>query len=42
MNRHNEVAAIDSIASMRAVANPDLADVALTVQQKLKNVITRL
>jgi hypothetical protein len=27
---------------MQAVANPDLADVALALQQKLKNVVTSL
>jgi len=37
-----EVAAIDPIASMQAVGNPQLAEVAVEVQQKLKNVITRL
>ena len=34
-----EVAAIDPIASMQAVENPDLLPVAQEVQQKLKNVI---
>lgn len=37
-----EVAAIDPVASMQAVANPDLADVALAVQQKLKNLMAKL
>jgi len=37
-----EVAAIDPVASMQAVANPDLADVAMAVQQKLRNVVTNL
>lgn len=37
-----EVAAIDPVASMQAVANPGLADVARAVQQKLKNVIASL
>jgi uncharacterized protein (DUF302 family) len=37
-----EVAAIDPIASMRAVANPELAEVARTVRQKLQNVILAL
>ena len=37
-----EVAAIDPAASMQAVANPELADVALVVRQKLKNVIADL
>ena len=34
-----EVAAIDPVASMQAVANPGLADVAAAVQLKLKNVV---
>lgn len=34
-----EVAAIDPIASMQAVQNPQLADVAVEVQAKLKKVI---
>jgi len=37
-----EVAAIDPVASMQAVANPDLADVAMAVQQKLRNLVMRL
>jgi len=37
-----EVAAIDPVASMQAVANPGLADVALAVRQKLRNVVTNL
>lgn len=37
-----EVAAVDPIASMKAVENPDLADVALQVQQKLKKVIQNI
>jgi uncharacterized protein (DUF302 family) len=37
-----EVAAIDPVASMQAVANPGLSDVALAVQQKLKAVIDEL
>jgi len=37
-----EVAAIDPVASMQAVANPGLADVAAAVQQKLRNVIASL
>jgi uncharacterized protein (DUF302 family) len=37
-----EVAAIDPVASMQAVANPELADVALAVQQKLKKVVESL
>ena len=35
-----EVAAIDPVASMQAVANPGLADVAVAVQLKLKNVVS--
>jgi uncharacterized protein (DUF302 family) len=37
-----EVAAIDPVASMQAVENPALKSVALTVQQKLKNVVENL
>ena len=37
-----EVDAIDPVASMQAVANPGLADVALAVQQKLRNVVVSL
>lgn len=37
-----EVAAIDPIASMQAVENPDLLPVAQEVQQKLKNVVERI
>jgi uncharacterized protein (DUF302 family) len=37
-----EVAAIDPVASMQAVANPGLADLALAVQKKLKNVVAKL
>jgi uncharacterized protein (DUF302 family) len=36
------VAAIDPIASMQAVNNPRLADVATTIQRKLKSVIDRM
>ncbi len=36
------VAAIDPIASMKAVANPDLSETAKTVQRKLKDVIKGL
>jgi len=35
-------AVVDPVASMQAVANPDLVHVALAVQQKLKTVITDL
>ncbi|MDQ1267315.1 MAG: hypothetical protein QG635_2469 [Bacteroidota bacterium] len=37
-----EVAAIDPIASMRAVENPSLGDIAIAVQTKLKAVIDNL
>lgn len=37
-----EVAAIDPIASMQAVSNPALGDIAFEVQRKLKNVIDSL
>jgi uncharacterized protein (DUF302 family) len=37
-----EVAAIDPVASMQAVENPALKGVALTVRQKLKNVVESL
>jgi uncharacterized protein (DUF302 family) len=37
-----EVSAIDPVASMAAVENEGLADVAANVRQKLKNVIERL
>ena len=37
-----EVAAVDPIASMQAVQNPDLGDVALEVQGKLQRVIDAL
>jgi uncharacterized protein (DUF302 family) len=37
-----EVAAIDPIASMQAIENPGLADIAMQVQAKLKRVIDRL
>jgi uncharacterized protein (DUF302 family) len=37
-----EVAAIDPLASMQSVKNPALRSVALTVQQKLKNVVQNL
>ena len=36
------VAAIDPVASMQAVDNPDLGDVAQTIQEKLKSVIESL
>lgn len=37
-----EVTAVDPIASMQAVENPNLAEVAKEVQAKLKNVIEKL
>jgi len=37
-----EVAAVDPIASMQAVNNPALADVAVEVRDKLRNVIEKL
>ena len=37
-----EVAAIDPIASMQAVVNPALGDVAMEVQAKLKRVVDNL
>ncbi len=37
-----EVAAIDPIASMQAVQNPELADIAMQVQAKLESVISNL
>ncbi len=39
---HVEVAAIDPVASMQAVANPALKDVAEKVQGKLKKVIENI
>jgi uncharacterized protein (DUF302 family) len=37
-----EVAAVDPIASMQAIQNPDLAKVAVAVQAKLKKVVDNL
>lgn len=37
-----EVAAIDPIATMQAVDNADLADIALLIREKLRQVIDRL
>jgi len=34
-----ELAAIDPVASMRAVDNPDLREIAETIGQKLKKII---
>ena len=38
----SEVAAVDPLVSMQAVANPQLADTAIEVQAKLKRVIENL
>jgi len=37
-----EVAAVDPIASMQAIQNPELANVAVEVQNKLEGIIARL
>jgi hypothetical protein len=37
-----EVAAVDAVASMKAVENPNLMNVAPIVQEKLKNVVMSL
>jgi uncharacterized protein (DUF302 family) len=37
-----EVSAVDPMASMMAVNNPKLGDIAVEVQKKLKSVIDRL
>ncbi len=37
-----EVAAVDPVASMQAIENPELMNIALEVQKKLKNVIETL
>ena len=37
-----EIAAVDPVASMQAVENPALADIATAVQAKLRRVIERL
>lgn len=37
-----EVSAVDPVASMQAVQNPALADIAGQVREKLKNVIAKL
>jgi uncharacterized protein (DUF302 family) len=37
-----EVSAVDPVASMRAIENPDLTEVAQQVQAKLKRVIDEL
>ncbi len=37
-----EVAAIDPIASMQAIENPKLGEIAITVQSKLKKVIEQM
>jgi uncharacterized protein (DUF302 family) len=37
-----EVAAIDPVASMQAIKNPELGEIALQVQEKLKKVVESL
>jgi uncharacterized protein (DUF302 family) len=37
-----EIAAVDPVASMMAIENPQLGKMALAIQQKLKNVIERV
>jgi hypothetical protein len=37
-----EIAAIDPVASMRAIENPDLKGIADQIQEKLKKVISNL
>lgn len=37
-----EIAAVDPLASMQAVHNPKLEEIAVMVQEKLKNVIEKL
>lgn len=37
-----EVAAVDPLSSMQAIENPDLKELAVTVQQKLRQVIEAL
>lgn len=37
-----EVAAVDPVASMSAIENPELKNIALEIQKKLKNVIDKL
>ncbi len=37
-----EVSAVDPVASMQAVDNPKLADIAVQIREKLRNVIDRL
>ena len=41
-NGQIEVAAIDPVASMQAVDNPDLAEIAGVIREKLQNVIASL
>ena len=41
-NGRIEISAVDPVASMQAVDNPQLADIAQTVQAKLKSVIDAL
>jgi len=37
-----EVAAVDPVSSMQAIDNPQLAEIATTIQKKLKSVIDKL
>ncbi len=37
-----EVTAVDPVASMQAVQNPDLQEIALRIQEKLRKVIDTL
>lgn len=37
-----EIAAVDPVASMKAVDNPDLLEIAKQIQQKLQGVIARV
>jgi uncharacterized protein (DUF302 family) len=41
-NGTTEVAAVDPMASMMAIQNPDLADIAFQVTEKLKSVVNKL
>lgn len=37
-----EIAAVDPVASMQAITNPDLADIANEVSQTLKNIVEHI
>ncbi len=41
-NREIEVAAVDPVASMKAIENPGLYEIAHQVQEKLKNIVEGL